>query len=135
VAQPSPRRTSSSSFINPVPGGVISQGVHSYNAVDIANACGSPLLSSASGKVVQVGRGTWPAGDFVKIDHGSTVILYAHMESIYVNTGEYVGGGQQIGTVGNTGRTVGRTGCHLHFDVLSLSIRNPFSHLPTGARP
>ncbi len=137
VEQPTPQRAPSvaSSFINPVPGGVITQGVHSYNAVDIANPCGSPLLASASGRVVQRGAGTWPAGNFVKIDHGQAVFLYAHMQDIYVSTGDYVRQGQQIGTVGNTGKTVGRTGCHLHFDALSLSIRNPFAHLPTGARP
>lgn len=138
---PSPARIASStriiqsSFINPVPGGMITQRVHSYNAVDIYNHCGSPIVAAGSGRVTQVGRGSWPAGNFVKIDHGSVVILYAHLQSIYVNTGEYVSQGKQIGTVGNTGKTIGRTGCHLHFDVLSLKIRNPFAHLPVGARP
>jgi murein DD-endopeptidase MepM/ murein hydrolase activator NlpD len=124
-----------SSFINPVPGGMITQGIHPYNAVDIYNHCGTPIVAAAAGRVTQVGRGTWPAGNFVKIDHGSVVVLYAHMQSIYVSTGDYVSQGKQIGTVGNTGRTIGRTGCHLHFDVLSLRIRNPFGHLPVGSRP
>jgi len=137
VETPAPRQrpSTSTAFVNPVPGGVISQGTHSYNAVDIANPCGSPLLASASGKVVQTGRGSWPAGNFVKIDHGQVVILYAHMQDIHVGTGSYVRQGQQIGTVGNTGKTIGPSGCHLHFDVLSLSMPNPFSHLPVGARP
>ncbi len=124
-----------SSFINPVPGGMITQRTHSYNAVDIYNHCGSPIVAAAAGRVTQTGRGSWPAGNFVKIDHGSVVILYAHMQNIYVNVGDYVSSGKQIGTVGNTGKTIGRTGCHLHFDVLSLKIRNPFAHLPIGARP
>jgi murein DD-endopeptidase MepM/ murein hydrolase activator NlpD len=138
---PPPARVTSSarivqsSFINPVPGGMITQRTHSYNAVDIYNHCGSPIVAAAAGRVTQVGRGSWPAGNFVKIDHGSVVILYAHMQSIYVNVGDYVSQGKQIGTVGNTGKTIGRTGCHLHFDVLSLKIRNPFAHLPIGARP
>jgi murein DD-endopeptidase MepM/ murein hydrolase activator NlpD len=126
--------STSSSFINPVPGGIITQRVHSYNAVDIYNICGSKIVSSASGKVISTGWGSWPAGNFVKIDHGSVVILYAHLQNIYVKTGDLVYKGQQIGTVGNTGKTIGKTGCHLHFDVLSRKIRNPFAHLSIGAR-
>lgn len=113
---------------------MITQSTHPYNAVDIYNHCGRAIIASASGVVTEIGRGTWPAGNFVKIDHGSVIILYAHMQSIYVVPGQQITQGAQIGTVGNTGRTVGRTGCHLHFDVLSRKIRNPFSHLPTGTR-
>ncbi len=128
-------RIAQSAFINPVPGGMITQGVHSYNAVDIYNPCGSPIIAPAAGRVIEVRRGTWPAGNFVKIDHGTMIVLYAHMQNIYVGVGEYVSQGRGIGTVGNTGLTVGRTGCHLHFDVLSRTIRNPFAGFPVGARP
>lgn len=124
----------SGNFINPVPGGMITQSTHAYNAVDIHNHCGRPIVAAASGVVTEIGRGTWPAGNFIKIDHGSVIILYAHMQSIYVVPGQQVAQGAQVGTVGNTGRTVGRTGCHLHFDVLSRRISNPFSHIPTGTR-
>lgn len=130
--QPTVRNIANTSFINPVPGGRITQGIHFYNAVDIYNPCGSPILSSAPGRVTEVGYGTWPAGNFVKIDHGSVVILYAHMQSIYVRPGSSVTRGQQIGTVGNTGYTIGSTGCHLHFDVLSRQIRNPLAHYKVG---
>jgi murein DD-endopeptidase MepM/ murein hydrolase activator NlpD len=131
---PATRIIAQSSFINPVPGGMVTQRVHSYNAVDIYNHCGSPIVASAAGRVTQVGWGSWPAGNFIKIDHGTVVILYAHLQKIYVSPGEYVSQGKQIGTVGNTGKTIGRTGCHLHFDVLSLKMRNPFAHFPVGAR-
>lgn len=124
----------SGNFINPVPGGMITQSTHPYNAVDIYNHCGKPILASASGVVTEIGRGAGSAGNFVKIDHGSVVVLYAHMQSIYVVSGQQVGQGSQIGTVGNTGRTIGRTGCHLHFDFLSRKISNPFSRFPTGTR-
>jgi murein DD-endopeptidase MepM/ murein hydrolase activator NlpD len=132
---PATRMVAQSSFINPVPGGVITQGVHRYNAVDIHNHCGSPIIAPAAGRVTEVGWGSWPAGNFIKIDHGTVIILYAHLQKISVSVGDYVSQGKQIGTVGNTGKTVGRTGCHLHFDVLSLKIRNPFAHFPVGARP
>ncbi len=125
---------SKTSFINPVPGGVVTQGLHSYNAVDIYNVCGSKIVASASGKVTQTGWGSWPAGNFVKIDHGSVIVLYAHLQNIYVKKGDYVVKGQQIGTVGNTGKTIGRTGCHLHFDFLSRKITNPFARYKVGAR-
>ncbi len=124
-----------SSFINPVPGGMITQGVHPYNAVDIHNPCGYPVVAAASGRVTETGYGSWPAGNYIKIDHGNVVILYAHMERIHVSSGSRVYQGQQIGTVGNTGHTIGRTGCHLHFDVLSRRIANPFSRYPVGSRP
>ncbi len=129
-------RVASSGFINPVPGGMITQGIHPYNAVDIYQPCGYPIVAAASGRVIEVSIGTWAggAGNFVKIDHGEVIAVYSHMQSIYVSTGDYVSQGRQIGTVGNTGRTVGRTGCHLHFDILSLRIRNPFGHLPVGTR-
>ncbi len=130
-----PSITSTGAFINPVPGGMITQGVHPYNAVDIYNPCGYPVVASASGVVTETGRGTWPAGNFIKIDHGTVVILYSHLERIMVSPGNRVSQGQQVGTVGNTGYTVGRTGCHLHFDVLSLRHRNPFAGYPVGSRP
>ncbi len=126
-------RTASTSFINPVPGGVITQGIHFYNAIDIHKDCGSPVVASASGTVTEIGYGTWPAGNFVKINHGGVVILYAHLQDISVSRGSRVYQGQRIGTVGNTGHTIGSTGCHLHFDVLSRQIRNPLSYYRVGA--
>lgn len=133
---PPPRVTSTSiigtSFVNPVPGGKITQGIHFYNAIDIYNPCGYPVVASASGVVTEVAYGTWPAGDFIKIDHGSVVILYAHMKDIFVSSGDRVYQGQTIGTVGNTGYTIGATGCHLHFDVLSRQTANPLAHYRVG---
>jgi len=130
-------RVVQSSFINPVPGGRVTQGVHHYNAVDIYQPCGYRVVAAASGRVTEVSIGTWAggAGNFVKIDHGKVVAMYAHLERVHVSRGEYVSQGRQIGTVGNTGRTVGRTGCHLHFDILSLRTRNPFAGFPVGSIP
>jgi len=53
--------------------------------------------------------------------------LYAHLASINVAAGQFVGAGQRLGTVGATGRT---TGPHLHFEVLLRGANvNPLSAL------
>ncbi len=54
-------------------------------------------------------------GNFTVIDHGWGVYTgYAHQAEILVNVGDVVETGQRIGTIGNTGRSVGP---HLHWEV------------------
>ena len=43
-----------------------------------------------------------------------TETLYAHLQYLYVRTGETVQAGQILGTAGQTGRA---TGAHLHFEL------------------
>jgi LysM repeat protein len=103
-------------FIIPTAGRV-SQGLHIYNAVDIANACGTPVFAAAGGKV-QVSTNAWPYGNNIRIVHPNSVVtLYAHLSKNLVSAGEEVSQGQLIGYIGNTGHVVGATGCHLHFEV------------------
>jgi murein DD-endopeptidase MepM/ murein hydrolase activator NlpD len=86
-----------------------------HSGLDFAGALGSPILATSSGKVVLVGRGFKLHGNTVAIDHGQGVIsFYIHMKTIKVVEGEEVKRGQQIGTVGQTGRA---TGPHLHFSI------------------
>jgi len=101
---------------------------HSYNAVDIANQCGTPIYAAADGLVVEAYASGLNAGygHFIKLEHpNDTATLYAHLEKLSVETGDLVKQGQLIGTIGNTGNTHGPTGCHLHFEV--YGAKNPFA--------
>lgn len=101
--------------------------LHSYNAVDVAGACGSGVYAAAGGQVTEVKVG-WGGGygNYADIDHGNGVITrYAHAESILVKVGQMVAGGDMVARMGNTGNS---TGCHVHFEVLGVAATtNPFA--------
>jgi murein DD-endopeptidase MepM/ murein hydrolase activator NlpD len=107
--------------------GRITQGYHSYHrAVDIADPSKPPVWAAAAGTVVKASSGTWGGGygNHVIIDHGNGIqTLYAHLDYITVSVGQYVGQGEVIGRMGNTGRVYGRTGIHLHFEVRENGIK------------
>ena len=91
--------------------------LHGFNAVDIANQCGTPIYAAAAGKVILSDATGWNGGygKYIKIQHSNGVVtLYAHASHLFVDSGENVGRGQLIAYVGTTGRS---TGCHLHFEV------------------
>lgn len=116
-------------FIFPATGR-ISQGLHFYNAVDIANKCGAPIYAAAGGQVFDVRYNTWPSGNFIKIEHLNGVItFYGHLSKIVVSIGQTVSQGDLIGYMGATGLA---TGCHLHFDVLTRGVVNPLAKYPVG---
>ncbi len=111
-------------FLRPLVGGLKSQNIHGYNAVDIAAPAGTNVLASASGEVI-ISRTYGYNGGYgqyivIKHDNG-TQTLYAHLSENFVFAGARVVQGQVIGAVGNTGRS---TGPHLHFEV--RGARNPF---------
>ncbi len=106
--------------------------LHNYNAVDIANACGTPVVAAASGVVVPDPNisdvlGGWNGGygNFVLVQHtfGNEVSTrYAHLAQVLVQVGDVVKQGQEIGLMGETGDA---TGCHVHFEV--IGAKNPFA--------
>ena len=106
--------------------------LHPYNAVDIANTCGTPVLAAAEGLVIPDnnlgdGSGGWNGGygNFVLIEHpfGDGVkTRYAHLKEIFVSIGDYVKQGDKIATMGDSGEA---TGCHVHFEV--YGAENPFA--------
>lgn len=111
-------------FVHPVPGAVRTQGIHGYNAVDLAAQNGTTIRAAAAGEVIVSKNAGWNGGygNYVVIKHASGAqTLYAHMSSAIVSVGATVSSGETIGYVGSTGRS---TGSHLHFEVRGAS--NPF---------
>lgn len=90
-------------------------GARSHHfGVDIDANIGDPIHAAADGIVtfsgIQSGFGVT-----VVIDHGNGYeTLYAHNQRNLVRVGDVVRAGQQIATVGSSGRS---TGSHLHFEV------------------
>lgn len=116
---------SSGYYTHPVPGSVVTQRAHGYNAVDFGGASGSSVMASASGQVVKSINAGWNGGygKFIVIEHDNgTETLYSHMSSVIVSRGQRVVQGQVIGYLGSTGRS---TGPHLHFEI--RGAHNPFS--------
>ena len=85
-----------------------------HAGIDFPAETGTPVLAAADGTVTGAGF-TAGYGNYVIIDHeeGCSTV-YAHMEDILTEVGETVKKGDQIGTVGSTGRS---TGPHLHFEL------------------
>jgi murein DD-endopeptidase MepM/ murein hydrolase activator NlpD len=118
-------------FIFPTQGR-ITQGLHYYNAIDVANKCGTPIYAAAAGVVQRaVFNNAWNLGmgNYVTILHSNgTVTYYGHFEYVSVKPGDKVNTGDRIGLMGRTGKA---TGCHVHFEV--VGARNPLSAYSVGA--
>jgi murein DD-endopeptidase MepM/ murein hydrolase activator NlpD len=113
-----------------------------HTGIDIPGDIGTPVLAAGDGKVIYAGLGIYRGGEDVLDDpYGNAIVLehsfnyqgeklytlYAHLDEIQVVEGQKVRTGDQIGLMGNTGKT---TGPHLHFEVRIgtneyFSTRNP----------
>ncbi len=86
-----------------------------HAGVDIRKETGARIVSTADGKVEDKGY-TNGHGNFLLIDHKNGFkTRYFHMKKSIVNKGDNIKRGQQIGQVGNTGRS---TGPHLHYEII-----------------
>jgi len=118
--------------------GKITQGIHYYNAVDIANKCGTFVKAAAAGVVQRaVGNGSWNGGmgNHITILHSNgTVTYYGHLMTLLVKPGAEVYTGQNIALMGGQPGMAGAgksTGCHLHFQV--VGAKNPLSAYYVGS--
>lgn len=113
-------------FVNPCPGAVLTSEF-GYRTAPTAGASTNhkgidlgtgeyniPTYAAAEGTVTFAGE-AGSAGLMIVIDHGDGLVTkYMHHDKIYVEEGDEVEKGQQIGLSGTTGVS---TGNHLHFQV------------------
>lgn len=90
------------------------RGDHRHGGLDLDGETGDLVRSVGSGRVVQVGYRFSGAGLTVTVQHGDTLVLYAHLSRTSVLVGAAVVAKQKLGEVGSTGNS---TGSHLHFGV------------------
>lgn len=116
---------------NPVPGAIVTQGIHGWNGIDLGAARGTPIHAAADGVVIVArNNGGWNGGygNYVVVTHeNGTQTLYGHMTRAIVTSGQSVLSGETIGYVGSTGAS---TGPHLHFEVRGAA--NPFLNCAVG---
>ncbi len=111
------------SLINPIKGQITSRfGVRTQTeevispyhvGLDIAANEGTVILASMDGTVVEAGE-LAGYGKCIQIQKDDILTIYGHCSKLYVNKGDVIVQGQQIGEVGQTGNA---TGPHLHFEI------------------
>jgi murein DD-endopeptidase MepM/ murein hydrolase activator NlpD len=117
-------------YIRPLVGGIRTQSLHGFNAIDFGAKKGTPILASAAGEVIISKTSGWNSGygRYVVISHyNGTQTLYAHLNDNFVYEGQTVYQGQPVGSMGNTGKVIaspGGDGTHLHFEI--RGAKNPF---------
>ena len=85
-----------------------------HEGLDFIVLRGTPVYAAADGEVISSGS-TKKSGNSVEIRHaGGYVTVYSHLESRGVRAGQTVKAGQQIGTVGMSGRSFAP---HLHYEL------------------
>ncbi len=85
-----------------------------HSGIDFAADQGTPITAAADGSVVSTGYDA-DCGNYIILRHGNgDMTYYACCETILLKEGSDVKRGEQIATVGSTGRS---TGYHLHFAV------------------
>ena len=86
-----------------------------HDGIDILAEQNALVVSAAKGVVVASG---WDQdlGRYIRVNHDFGVeTVYGHLARAFVQTGDQVGKGSALGSVGNTGRSLGP---HLHFEII-----------------
>ena len=85
-----------------------------HNGIDIAAPTGTPVMASNDGQVT-LAADLLVTGNTIIIDHGWNIYSsYLHLSKLFVEEGDYVSKGEEIGAVGSTGFS---TGPHLHWSI------------------
>ena len=88
--------------------------VRFHRGVDISTAKGCKVLSSHDGIIQYAGWGD-DCGLMVVVNHEyGFSSRYCHLSEVWVESGDWITRGEDIGSVGDTGRA---TGPHLHFEI------------------
>ena len=140
---PSPSMTAPSTSPSPSMGpgaGIVTgkpgenRGNHAHAGWDLARELGAPIYATKGGTVKYSGEdgpGYTGYGRAIEIDHGDgTSALYAHLDKRLVQSGQ-IQAGQQIGTMGNSGKVKGRNGgkgVHLHYEERKNGV--PIDNVP-----
>jgi len=83
--------------------------------IDIATPVGWPVISPAGGIVTLAENDLYLSGGTLIIDHGHGISSsFLHLSKLKVNVGQHVKKGQEIGSIGATGRV---TGPHLDWRI------------------
>ena len=101
-----------------------------HRALDISNGQRPQFWSAESG-VVELSGWQGDYGRTAVVNHGNGFkTRYAHASELYVTAGQEVAKGEIIGRVGNTGRVYGKTGNHIHFELMKNGVKiNPIPYL------
>ena len=75
---------------------------------------GAPVIATHAG-YAQVVLDSWPGGNYVSITgEAGWRTAYAHLQEVFVASGQFIEAGTVIGTAGSTGNS---TGPHLHYET------------------
>ena len=86
-----------------------------HYGVDVAAARGTAVIAPAGGLVRLAASDFYYSGGTIIIDHGYGLqSSFLHMDSVYVEAGDFVMRGDALGEIGSTGRV---TGAHLDWRV------------------
>jgi murein DD-endopeptidase MepM/ murein hydrolase activator NlpD len=87
-----------------------------HQGLDMAGEVGLRVYATGEGTIISAIDARYGYGKEVIVDHGfGYVSRYAHLQKIDVKVGQKIKRGQQIGRLGNSGRS---TGPHLHYEVI-----------------
>jgi len=105
-----------------------------HSGIDFSAPTGTPIFATGDGVVKKVRHSRRGYGNTVLIDHGyGYKTFYAHMDKIIVRRGQKVKRGQEIGTVGNTGKS---TAPHLHYEIIKNNRKvNPIYYFYNDLSP